>query len=381
MRPALYQCPCRHDWCNAIAGTHIFSNSFTKFPDDYFERSMWHDLLQIPMDEREDIAKRSRVGIWHFFAEDYIITRDIEGNAEFQGLLRGDTRHRENTGHDNTHAPPRPAATRENVHLSIFCGRNLLKYDEYLVYAQSQTKPSDRGGNHTKKRAGAALQSLLNAKVIRLGRPPEVPHHENYLGCFAQLSQLIAQVDEHAKDCGGALAVYRRRNGMTLVVSIRCCRCWPGSRYTWKSCGTISSPDGTRVDVPVFHVLFAIATYMTPTTPSHAEQFMRALLIPPPSRKTNTKNVHAFVEPYLSCSDRGKGRSQKTAKNSMERASWLLSMWGSRVHATHKQQPGRWGLDSDWFSHRPMLIVGPTRRKLTLLAHHSVCVDPSVYHQ
>ena len=60
------------------------------------------------------------------------------------------------------------------------------------------------------------------------------------------------------------------------------------NRYFFSN-GSYSVPD----------VLYALATYLTPTTKAHAEQFFSAMLLTPPSRNPMNDIVKSFIVPYL----------------------------------------------------------------------------------
>lgn len=46
-------------------------------------------------------------------------------------------------------------------------------------------------------------------------------------------------------------------------------------------------------------VLYALASYITPTTKAHSDQFLTCMLLTPPSRHVLNLLVHSFVKPYL----------------------------------------------------------------------------------
>jgi hypothetical protein len=70
---------------------------------------------------------------------------------------------------------------------------------------------------------------------------------------------------------------------LSLQVSINCalknkCQTWDNEIYKWLSSRQIQVPNTSRMAL-VPDVLYALATYITPTTKAHAEQFCSAMLL------------------------------------------------------------------------------------------------------
>ena len=120
-----------------------------------------------------------------------------------------------------------------------------------------------------------------------------------------KIISLIKSVHDHGKSCDGNIVIRRSsvlQKRLSLQVIVKCtkknnCNVWANGFYKWTSSAQILIPKTSRLAF-VPDVLYALATYITPTTKAHAEQFLSSMLLTPLSRNLLNDLVSSLL--YLS---------------------------------------------------------------------------------
>ena len=230
------------------------------------------------------------------------------------------------TGNSSLTSPPRPAAAKSDKENSFLFNINILTYRDYIL--QASTWSINKKSRSLKRKESKASANISTASSqyfdsppasetfstfydtstgsMKPGRKPETPFNENFMGTSMKVISIIKSIHEHGKTCPGNIII--RRNSvllkrLSLKVTINCteknkCAAWENGVYKWLSSGQIIIPNTSRM-VCVPDVLYSLATYITPTTKAHAEQFLTSMLLTPPSRNLLNELVTKFVKPYL----------------------------------------------------------------------------------
>ena len=278
-----------------------------RFPEDIIEKEIWASHLAIK--DVKSVKNHDRVSVIHFFEVDYILSEGDSKSLVFNSISRSEvTKYQiSNTGSSSLTAPPRPAATSKDVKESALYNRENIKYIDYIEQRKALKIAAASGGSTRKIRTPCPPTGASICPVnIKFGRPMEKPYYESFMGTSSMIMDLIRAVHEHSQQCGGQLHTRRshvRLKRLSLNITITCakgvdCSRWKSGKFTWMSCGVLAIPNTNRI-VPTNDVLYASATYSTPTTKSHAEQFMSCLLLTPPNRNLLNDLVKVFVAPYL----------------------------------------------------------------------------------
>ena len=278
-----------------------------RFPEEAEEKEIWAKHLGVK--DVNTVKTHDRVSVVHFFEDDYTVAEGDSKLLAFKTISKtAVTKYQlSNTGSSSLTAPPRPAATSNDVKQSSLYNRDHLKYIDYMEERRVLKVAASSGGSARKRRTPCPPTPVSNLPVIlKSGRPIEKPYHESFMGTSTMIMELIRAVHEHSQQCGGQLHIRRshvRLKRLSLNITISCakgvnCVQWKSGKLNWMSCGVLSIPNSDRT-VPTNDVLYALATYLTPTTKGHAEQFMSCLLLTPPSRNLLNDIVKVFVAPYL----------------------------------------------------------------------------------
>ena len=319
----LAPCSCTYKWCQTLRFSHLFGSSTVKLPTDTRESEIWATLLGINV-----ILPTTRVSIIHFFEVDIIVKSNSNGDAIFGCIDRtAPTKYQlSDTGNSSVTSPARPAAPKSEILNSLFSSTRKLTYADYVRHASSWSKIKKSRSLKRKEKnvnnsistasseyfasppASSAFSSFFDTSMesLKAGRKPEIPFYENFIGSSVKLVTLIKVIHEHGNSCQGSIIIQRNLvvlKRLSLQVSVKCslrhnCQKWENGLFKWVSLGQIPVPNTSRMAC-VPDVLYALATYLTPTTKAHAEQFFSAMLLTPPSKNTMNDVVKSFVAPYL----------------------------------------------------------------------------------
>ena len=164
-----------------------------------------------------------------------------------------------------------------------------LTYADYVIHASSwsSTKKS-RSLKRKEKELNTASTEYLTSppgssifstffdtgmESLKAGRKPEKPFSEKFIGSSMKVVTLIKVIHDHGNSCRGTTIIPRNTvllKRLTLQVSVKCslgnrCQVWENGLFKWFSSGQIPEPNTSRrAFVP--DVLYALATYLTPTT-------------------------------------------------------------------------------------------------------------------
>ena len=242
----------------------------------------------------------------HFHQKDFIILNDNTGDAVLDRIdFKSVTKYRDSdTGRSSLVSPPRPAATRSLVAISLFSDCGTLSFSEYTLLSSDIV--------HTrKKRSHAKRENVIEgnhstpSQTASHGRGYSVPFFEFFIGMSENLIALMRSMNSHGQTCPGSLH-FRRSEIITrrLALKVRCtcslvkeCKAWDSGVFRWQSTSDIKiSP--TR-SVPIPDLLYALGVCMTPNTMAHADQLFTAMMLTPPSRSLLKDIVKLVVDPYL----------------------------------------------------------------------------------
>lgn len=289
-------------------------------PSDIGELDSWSKLLRIDV-----ILPTSRVSVIHFFDVDVMVKSNSDGDAVFDNINRTDpTKYQlSETGNNSLLSPARPAAAKSDIEKSIFSTRSMT-YADYNLHATGWSNNKKSRSLNRKEKSfsthiasatsdyfvspppSSVFSTLFSSESLKAGRQPEVPFHENYIGTSMKLVTLIKVIHDNGSSCPGSIVIRRKSvllKRLSLQVTVNCSlksesKICDNGLFKWVSSGQIPVPNTSRMAF-VPDVLYSLATYVTPNTKDHAEQFFSAMSLTPPSKNYLTDLVKGFVTPYL----------------------------------------------------------------------------------
>jgi hypothetical protein len=162
-----------------------------RFPDNEGEKEIWAKLLGIK--DVKSVKIHDRVSVVHFFEVDYTLA---EGNSKllaFKAISKTDvTKYQfSNTGSSSLNAPPRPAATSNDVKQSSLYNREYIIYSDYMEERRILKVAASSGGSTRKRRIPCPPTPASDLPVIsKSGRPIEKPYHESFMGTSSMIMEL-----------------------------------------------------------------------------------------------------------------------------------------------------------------------------------------------
>lgn len=162
-----------------------------------------------------DLLKDYRIWVGHFHPEDFSI--EDTGLASFGGITHNlMTKYTECcAGYRSKVAPPRPAATKSEIEMSIYYRDTDLSYGDYQLTSKSCSGTKKRKARIAPTVPTYTVSELSSSLTpIPKGRKESVPYFEVFIGMALLLMNLVKTIHSHGRTCKGELRV--RRSKITL---------------------------------------------------------------------------------------------------------------------------------------------------------------------